>query len=115
MIKKIWLLDDDELFGSVFYDVLIAMTFSFKLEITVFSRSAPFLEALKSATPDLVFLDLNIKESISGAEIAQRMSPHIPKILLSGYIPDSLNTSLFNEIIEKPFSVKEMSSVIKRY
>jgi len=65
---------------------------------------------------DIVVLDRNMP-LISGDELAQRVksaSPHLPIILITGFIQGIPHPEIFAAILDKPFHAKELLACIDR-
>jgi DNA-binding response OmpR family regulator len=69
------------------------------------SDGATGLDLAMRTDPDIVLLDLALPE-MSGIEVADRLPPRTPVLLLTGLVPDSLPEagSQIRGYIEKPFS-----------
>jgi DNA-binding NtrC family response regulator len=80
MIRTYYLEDDNDLLQFV---KLTLQKSSFK--VSTFESSATLAVAMKKALPDLLLLDINIGESISGIELAKRFARIYPDLVIVMY------------------------------
>ncbi len=104
---KVYYLDDEESLLEVFSD-----TFS-SSECVVFTFADPiaFVQSVKTDPPDVVFLDYRLP-GCTGDEVALRLDPSLPKVLVSGDL--DLNTkAVFVAKFSKPYKIDEVGRFIR--
>jgi FixJ family two-component response regulator len=79
MAIKVYYLDDEPALGENFKDLFETD----EVEISTFVTADAFLEAVRTAPPDLVFLDYLLPKT-NGDIVAQQLDPKIPKYLITG-------------------------------
>jgi DNA-binding NtrC family response regulator len=115
--RKILIIDDEEILLKnigEFFKVLGYVVFTS-------SNSAGGLELLKNHEPELLLLDLHLKEGLTGKQVlkeAKMLKPDLKIIILSGFGDEeqmednclSLGASAF---LSKPTSLKTLSEAVK--
>jgi len=115
--RKILIIDDEEaLLKNIgdFFKVLGYVVFTS-------SNSAGGLELLKNHEPELLLLDLHLKEGLTGKQVlkeAKMLRPDLKVVILSGFGEEeqmkddclSLGASAF---LSKPMSLKTLSEAVK--
>lgn len=110
-MSQVWLIEDEDELRELFQDIFSSPI----VEIKTFSNSKDLFKELSVSTPNLLFLDLNIKEKTSGIDIAKMISKEIPKVLLTGHASDTLDSSCFIKILEKPYDINKIKELINNY
>lgn len=116
MKKRMFIVDDEE-------DILISLRFWFERQgymVSTFSHSIFLQEALRNTAPDVVLLDVNLRDE-DGRKICkilkQQQVIHCPVLLISAN-PDNLkkfDECLADGAIEKPFDLKTLTKIIGNY
>lgn len=114
-MKKILVLDDDELFLKSFARLLSTID-TFSLESA--SDSTAFVKLLAFDDYDLVFIDLNMPKP-NGAEclqMCQKMMPHLPVIIISGekdadVAIDCIKSGAY-DYITKPIDINRLKAAL---
>ena len=115
--RKILLIDDEETLLKNIGDFLRVTGYS----VFTSSNSTDGLELLRNHGPDLLLLDLHLKEGLTGMQVlraAKMLKPDLKVIILSGFGEEedtknsciSLGASAF---LGKPTSLKSLSETIK--
>jgi len=115
--RKVLLIDDEETLLKNIGDFLKVMGYS----VFTSSNSTDGLELLRNHSPDLLLLDLHLKEGLTGMQVlkaAKMLKPDLKVIVLSGFGEEedtknsciSLGASAF---LGKPTSLKSLSETIK--
>ena len=109
MPLKVYYLDDEELLGEIFAEFFS----SDQVAVTAFSEVGAMFEVIAHSAPDLIFIDYRLPGT-TGDEVAKRIDPAIPKILLTGEI--TVQTSYhFEKILAKPFDNSEILRLLDFY
>lgn len=115
--RKVLLIDDEETLLKNIGDFLKIAGYS----VFTSSNSTDGLELLRNQGPDLLLLDLHLKEGLTGMQVlraAKMLKPDLKVIILSGFGEEedtknsciSLGASAF---LGKPTSLKSLSETIK--
>jgi CheY-like chemotaxis protein len=75
-----------------------------------FVSVSEFLEEVAKSPPHIVFLDYRLPR-ITGDEVALRLPPSLPKVLLSGELQPSTRAD-FYALMQKPFKAQDIESLI---
>jgi CheY-like chemotaxis protein len=113
---KIIVADDEKDLG-----ILIKMTLEKDGHQIILDPSASFLDRLKDDLPDLILLDINLRNQ-DGGTLCERLkqdshTKNIPIILISG-IQDLKQISQLcgaQDYLIKPFEISELKEVVARY
>ena len=115
-MKPVWIVDDDRSIRWVFEKALAREGIDFK----VFASGQEALEALESATPQVVVSDIRMPGS-SGLELLQTLKerfPHLPVIIMTAYSDLESAVAAFQggafEYLPKPFDVDHAVELIRR-
>jgi DNA-binding NtrC family response regulator len=109
MSLNIWYVDDEPCLCEIFKEFFTTKD----VNVKVFLNPNDALEEAKTVTPDILFIDYRLP-STTGDEIAQMLSPSIPKYLITG--EQSVSTVYnFIEIFQKPYKSKVIREVINGY
>ena len=115
--RKVLLIDDEEILLKNIGDFLKVTGYS----VFTSSNSTDGLELLRNHDPDLLLLDLHLKEGLTGMQVlraAKMLKPDLKVIILSGFGEEedtknsciSLGASAF---LGKPTSLRSLSETIK--
>ena len=115
--RKVLLIDDEETLLKNIGDFLKVVGYS----VFTSSNSTDGLELLRNHEPDLLLLDLHLKEGLTGMQVlkaAKMLKPDLKVIILSGFGEEedtknsciSLGASAF---LGKPTSLRSLSETIK--
>ena len=115
--RKVLLIDDEETLLKNIGDFLKVSGYS----VFTSSNSTDGLELLRNYSPDLLLLDLHLKEGLTGMQVlraAKMFKPDLKVIILSGFGEEedtknsciSLGASAF---LGKPTSLRSLSETIK--
>ncbi len=115
--RKVLLIDDEETLLKNIGDFLKIAGYS----VFTSSNSTDGLELLRNQGPDLLLLDLHLKEGLTGMQVlraAKMLKPDLKVIILSGFGEEedtknsciSLGASAF---LGKPTSLRSLSETIK--
>jgi len=115
--RKVLLIDDEETLLKNIGDFLKVTGYS----VFTSSNSTDGLELLRNHDPDLLLLDLHLKEGLTGMQVlraAKMLKPDLKVIILSGFGEEedtknsciSLGASAF---LGKPTSLRSLSETIK--
>lgn len=102
----IYYLDDELDLLEIFIDSFSNENF----HITGFNDIDTFKKQVHSSPPDLIFLDYRLPNT-TGDEIALGLNASIPKVLITGDLSVKTQT-VFSAIIRKPFSTKDVASLL---
>lgn len=106
MAFKVYYVDDEADLCENFIDAFS----SDQIKIVCFTDPKSAIEAIKAAPPDYLFLDYRMP-GMNGVELAQRLSPDFPIVLITGEI--NLQTNFpFLKILSKPYSFEAITSLI---
>ncbi|MEO8004802.1 MAG: nitrogen regulation protein NR(I) [Betaproteobacteria bacterium] len=115
-MKPVWIIDDDRSIRWVFEKALAREDIAFK----VFASAKEALEALDSATPQVVVSDIRMPGG-SGLELLQKMKekhPTLPVIIMTAYSDLESAVAAFQggafEYLPKPFDVDHAVDLIRR-
>ncbi|GHA11160.1 nitrogen regulation protein NR(I) [Arenicella chitinivorans] len=115
-MHNIWIVDDDSSIRWVLARALRAEGF----EVRDFEDAESALQALDSATPDVLMTDIRMP-GISGLELAQQLHeqlPHVPCIVMTAHTDlDSALASYESgafEYLPKPFDLDEAVRLVRR-
>jgi two-component system C4-dicarboxylate transport response regulator DctD len=99
---KIVYLDDDKDLCSAVSDYLNSLGFLAR----AVTDSDEAVRIVKEDPPDLLLIDYHLNGT-TGLDVAAKMDPNVPKILLTGELspPDS---TLIVKILSKPFRIKQL-------
>ena len=109
MLKRILILDDDQLILDIVKEALAYE----KFDVNVTTNSANFMERVKNYKPDLLILDYKL-HGPKGDEICRQVKRHsqlfeIPVIICSAYLNEGDTISCgCDAVIAKPFGLDEL-------
>lgn len=106
---KIFYLDDEYALLDIFKDIFTNPN----VEVITFQNYSELLKTLNNEKPDLLFLD-NFMPNTSGPEIAKKIDPDIPKILLTGDL-DYVKDDVFVASFEKPLNIDKIENLIQQF
>ena len=115
--RRILIIDDEETLLKNIGDFLKVSGYS----VFMSSNSSDGLELLRNHEPELLLLDLHLKEGLTGMQVlraAKMLKPDLKIVILSGFGEDeetmnnclSLGASTF---LSKPTSLKKLAETIK--
>ena len=115
--RRILIIDDEETLLKNIGDFLKVSGYS----VFMSSNSSDGLELLRNHEPELLLLDLHLKEGLTGMQVlraAKMLKPDLKIVILSGFGEDeetmnnclSLGASTF---LSKPTSLKKVAETIK--
>ena len=102
----VYYLDDEPELCENLADILS----STEVIVETFQDVASLLSSCEKLKPDLLFLDYRLPGT-TGDEVAQKLDPTIPKVLITGDI-QLQTTYQFIECLEKPAQDKELFALI---
>ncbi|GIU48029.1 DNA-binding response regulator [Shewanella sairae] len=107
-MKHVLLVDDDLVFQSAVQPVLEKEGFI----VSVANNGVEALEKLKSSTPDLILLDINMPE-LSGIELLKLRVDKAPVIVISALDAEEDRIKVYelgaDDFLSKPFSYRELT------
>ena len=106
---KIMCLDDEQEICEILSDNIAGPN----REIWTFTNPTEFLKEAARIKPDLVLLDFRLPQ-MNGDEVAARLDPAIPKIMLSGDL-DLNPVSRIDLILAKPIDFDALELAVRRY
>jgi len=109
MKKLLYYLDDEKMLCDLFKEIFE----SEKMEVSTFTKSDEFLEAIKLRTPDLCFIDFRLPGE-NGEVVASRLETSIPKYLVTGDI-DYTGSDYFIKVFNKPIQIPIIKEEINKY
>jgi DNA-binding NtrC family response regulator len=109
MAFTVYYLDDEVGLCHVFREFLTSMD----IDVKTFIDATEAIEICKHSAPDLFFIDYRLKDT-TGDVVAKAVSKDIPKILVTGELI-AKEQHLFVDVINKPFRLKNVASVIQKY
>ncbi len=115
--RKILIIDDEEVLLKNTRDFLKASGY----DVFASHNSTDGLELLRSHEPELLLLDLHLKEGLTGIQIlrvAKMLKPDLKVVILSGFgEEEETKNNCFSlgasTILSKPMSLKSLSETIK--
>lgn len=81
-------------------------------EIITFSDPLEAVTAIQKNVPDIFFVDYRLP-GISGEEIARKLDPKIPKVLISGDIHIESDYP-FRAVFSKPFDAQQIEALLSQ-
>ena len=109
MAKKIYYIDDEADLLELFVDFFSSPEY----EISTFNDCEAGIEAIRLNPPDLLVLDLRLPAT-TGDEIALKLDPNIPKVLVTGDLKVELKAS-FIRVFEKPLDPDEFQKFMEEH
>ena len=109
MAFTVYYLDDEAEICAVFSAFLTSM----EIPVKTFTDAAEAIEYCKHTPPDLIFIDYRLADT-TGDLVANSLYNDISKILVTGDLLSS-KRHLFIDVINKPFRLKNIESVIQKY
>lgn len=118
---------DTKSLGSVLVvedDAVLAMAIEDALrqagaaEVTIVSTTAQALEALRTAKPDTLILDVHLADRDDGwaiAELVKEVGPHPPRIIFSTGAPGDIPAGIaeLGAILEKPYDPADLVMLVR--
>ncbi len=112
-MNRLFIIDDDK-------DILLSLEIWFAkkgLAVKVFSLPEPLMDALENETPSLILMDVNLDNKdgrLICKELKENNKVHCPILLFSAnpFVLKDYKEYLADGAIEKPFSLKEITSII---
>lgn len=107
MSFKIYYVDDEPELLEIFIECFASP------ELSISTFTDPYYAAgiIRSSPPDLLILDYRMPE-MTGDELAQAVSPLIPKIMITGDL-ELIPKSKFIKIFRKPYNLLELKALIE--
>jgi PAS domain S-box-containing protein len=117
---RILLMDDEKYIRDTVAEMLSNLGYKVTTAIDGFEAIQLYLQAKMEGQPyDLVILDLIVPGSMGGEETIQKLKkldPQIKAIVSSAYASDPIMANFkdysFNDVIPKPYKMKELSEVV---
>lgn len=109
MAVKIYYLDDEPALLDIFVDTFA----SDSVHVTTFTDPVKAIAEIVSNPPDILFLDFRLPKT-TGVEIAQKVSPSISKVLITGDMSVP-HDALFQAVFEKPVKTEAIEAFIQSY
>ncbi len=106
MTFKIIYLDDE---SDICEDFALIME-SDSIQVLTFTSPLELLQKIDSINPDLIVSDYRMPD-LTGVELARKLSPQLPKILLTGEL-SLKDTSDFIKVFQKPCDFKVLRSFL---
>ena len=109
MPLRIFYLDDERELVDIFVELFSGPD----REIVVFTDPSKAIQAAQEDAPDIFFIDYRLP-NLTGDQVAQRLDPRLPKILVTGEI-DVKVTYKFMNILEKPYKVYVIEAILNQF
>ena len=109
MSFQIYYVDDEIELCEIFVDEFSTKDY----EITAFHDPQSAIAACEKKAPDLIFIDYRMP-GMNGDKLAQRLSPDIKKILITGEIQVDVEAK-FETILGKPIMNKLVRDQLAKY
>ncbi len=106
MPLEVYYVDDEHDLLELFSDIFM----SEEVRVTTFHDPNDAERVIGERPPDLLFLDHRLPGT-TGDQIAQRLDPAIPKVLITGDVLVKVE-SKFVAIFPKPFSIEKLKALI---
>lgn len=107
MSFKIYYLDDEPDLCEIMTDRLSTD----EISVETFQEATSLLSRCEKINPDLFFLDYRLPGT-TGDEVAKKLDPTIPKVLITGEI--SVQTTYkFTAVLSKSISKKDLLSLVE--
>lgn len=117
MSKKILVIDDEKNIGELIQLALNARGYQVEYSTT----GAGGITLFNDFQPDIALVDLTMPD-MDGMEVARQIKhtdqgKDMPIILMTGRVVSDkeLNTDLFAGVLEKPFNMSALGSIIEKY
>jgi DNA-binding response OmpR family regulator len=117
MEKKILVVDDDPDICELVNIALSTKGYCVNIAMT----GSEGIKVVRAHVPDLILLDMTLPD-MDGIEVAKKIKSlepckKVPIIMMSGrgLSPDEVDPSLFNGILNKPFSMTDLTNIAKKY
>lgn len=107
MAIRIFYLDDEVDLCEVFKDNFQTA----EIDISVFSDPAQAIAAVVASPPDLFFVDFRLP-GMTGEDVAKRVGPSVPVILLSGDIDVTTSDIFHKKLPKQPYPFQEIEAII---
>jgi FixJ family two-component response regulator len=107
MSLKVYYLDDEPDLCENLADILSSP----EVTVETFQDAASLVSRCEKFKPDLIFLDYRLPGT-TGDEVAQKLEPSIPKILITGDIHVQTNYQ-FVAVLPKPTQIKHLHAAIE--
>ena len=115
MNEKILIVEDD---------AITALDLKYNLEelgyeiIGILDKGQDAIDLVFKTTPDIILMDIKLKDDISGSEVANKIAPlNIPVIYLTGYIDsdtfEKSNVECLYQYVTKPYDINRLNQIIK--
>lgn len=109
MILKVVYLDDEVALLEMFKEAFAEED----INIVTFDVPEDAIQYIRANPPDIVFLDYRLPGT-SGDEVAQKLDPKLPKVLITGDLSVHPKTQ-FLHIFRKPYKPSEMRDFLKAF
>lgn len=106
MALNVYYLDDEVDLLDTFKDTFDSGEYA----VTTFSDPAQFIAAVKSAPPDLIFLDYRMPGT-SGDEVAKQIDRSIPRVFISGEL-DLKPVGPYIKMLLKPCKNDDIEAIL---
>ena len=109
MALSIVYLDDEIQLGEIFREFVE----SDAVRVHTFTEAHKAIDFCHQTPPEMAFIDFRLSDT-TGIVVAKALDAEIFKVLVTGeLVPPGSNS--FDEVISKPFKLKEIQNVIARY
>ncbi len=109
MALKLVYVDDEEMLCEIFFEMIS----SEKNIVKTFTDAEKAYQEITANPPDLIFLDYRLY-NITGDELAFRLPPQVPKVLVTGDI--LLKTKYpFANTFQKPVNYKDIRDYLEKF
>ena len=117
-MSDILIVDDEKDIRELISEILIDEGYSTRMS----SNSADCLSQVHKEPPDLLILDIWLKDSnMDGIDILKKVKvdyPHLPVVIISGHGNIEIAVSAIKQgaydFIEKPFNIEQLLVVVRR-
>jgi DNA-binding response OmpR family regulator len=114
--KRIIIIEDEPIIALDFKSMLDQLE---NVNVGIYFKATAALSDLYNNKPDLVLLDINLKDDLSGYEIAEKLiEEQIPFIIITGSSSQEskkkLKKSRANEILLKPINPADLISAVNK-
>lgn len=90
-------------------------------EVNAATSGTDGISSFQASVPDVVLLDMTLPD-MSGTEVAQKIrqtekGKTVPILLMTGKgtLKEEIDTSLFTDLLSKPFSIADLVSAVQKY
>lgn len=106
---KIIYMDDEADICDAFAEIMESDT----IQIFTFTSPNELLKNIDAIAPDLIISDYRMP-GLNGVELARKLSPHLPKVLLTGEL-SLKDTSDFIKVFHKPCDFRTLRAFLNDF